>query len=292
MTKQTPHVILTRFNLAIKFDCLQRFDSNVPSECPWLDEHYLASRFEIFEKYTFPSFLNQTDQNFEWIVMFHKKTPDSFKNKIDELSRKMKQFTAWYLDDDESINFGNYIKNYLQMTYPNSDVITTRVDNDDYVHQSFIESIKKDFFSENHTDITILTYPNGLQYDCRTKEILSYNYVNNHFLSMYAPSSNCGTHILMYNHAYIDNLVNSSSTISKREINISPLWIEIITETNFSNAPRWRFSTIYVPFNTKEQFPLLELNWKSKPKYIINYLTKIIKVFIYRGKGLFRLICG
>jgi len=165
MQKEVQHIVLTRFNLALNFQCKKRDDSIVPLKQPWLEEEYLQKRFRIFEKYTFPSFLEQTDKSYKWIVMFHKDTPDIFKKRIQQLAEQMDQMEAWYMDDEECHNCTGVIKNYIEKNYPGCGVITTRVDNDDIVHKTFIEMIKKDIVSM--TDTQILTYVNGLQYDTR-----------------------------------------------------------------------------------------------------------------------------
>ena len=196
MNREIPHIVLTRFNLAIKFECRKRGDSEIPMEKPWLNEEYLKRRFEIFEKYTFSSFLDQTNQDFEWIVLFHKDTPELYKKKINDYSKKMRQFNAWFLDDSECEMCGEILEKYIAEKYFNSVIITTRVDNDDVVHRTFLESIKKEFLFAKQSEI--LTYVNGLQYDSRNRDVMKYNYVNNHFLSLYVTDTKEKNHILLY----------------------------------------------------------------------------------------------
>ena len=181
--KNIVHLLLTRFNLAIHFGCEKRPDSKCP-DFPWLDEEYLSKRFEIFEKWTYPSIKNQTDNNFKWIVLFHRETPKRFKQRIKCYEENMDNFEAWFLNDDESHDYDKIIYEYIKKTYPLEQVITTRIDNDDLVHKTFIESIKKDFTYKNTMEV--LTYQNGLQYDAKGGILLKYDYINNHFLSLYA----------------------------------------------------------------------------------------------------------
>ena len=284
--RKIPHIVLTRFNLAIKFDCAKRFDSHVPLECPWLNEKYLEERFRIFEEYTYPSFLRQTDKEFRWIVMFHKDTPSCYRERIKKLEEKMEQFEAWFLDDEQCCSFGRVINEYIEKNYPEGGIITTRVDNDDIVHKSFIGSIKKEL-SESK-EAAILSFVNGLQYDSRSGDIMKYHYANNHFLSLYVPDTKGKNHILLYNHDKIDNC-----QINKVERNTTiPLWVEMITETNFSNTPRWRFLALAVPFKVKEEYPTLSLNWNTRPEYLGCLAIGVGKVFKNRTLGLIRMLRG
>ena len=178
------HVIMTRFNLRLVDNKtgVQSPNTNL-QKCPWLDVEYLKYRFEIFERYTFNSFLHQTSSHFQWLVFFHKDTPREFLDKIAEFQVRMKQFVPVFLDDKECDNWCAYVSHYLLEHYPAGSIITTRVDNDDCVHETFVEMIQKDMCDINTK--TFLTYPKGLQYDCVNKLIVKYHYVNNHFLSLY-----------------------------------------------------------------------------------------------------------
>lgn len=290
MIEDTVHLILTRFNLAIRFGCNRRFDSNVPAEKPWLDADYLKKRFEIFEKYTFPSFQSQTEKEFKWIVMFHSDTPESFKKRIKELKLRMEQFCPIFLDDEECEKMAVILQEYICKNYNGKRIITTRVDNDDAVHLTFVENIQRDIVENVKQSNTVLTYVNGLQYDIRNKRALKYEYANNHFLSLYVSDVKANNHILFYNHDDISKIVqNNQMQIVKKNTKI-PLWVEVITENNFSNTPRWRFSSVMIPYETEKDYPLLLFKWNTKAGWLLHWCTGICQVFFQRGKGLFRMI--
>lgn len=284
----TPHLILTRFNLAIKFACHKREDSVIPDR-PWLDEQYLNQRFAIFEKYTFLSLLNQTDKNFKWIVLFHKDTPEKYKERIDILSNKMNQFEPWFLNDNECERYGMILRDYIAKKYSDAKVITTRLDNDDLVHERFIEITKAQINMDDRSKV--LSFVNGLQYDIRSKQLLRYKFANNHFLSMLASAKAAYNHILLFNHAEIDSeSVREGFSKLENKTDI-PLWIEVITETNFSNALRWRFSTIYISYKiTNEWGWVLEPKTYSKARWIGTYFQRVGLVFYYRSKGLINIM--
>lgn len=288
MTEQnykTVHLICTRFNLALHFEAEKRFDSSIPEERPYLDETYLDQRFRLFEKYTFCSLRDQTEQNFIWLVMFHRDTPDKYKEIIEKYRKEMPQFVPLFFSGEECGKISEIIKNYIRINYEGYHVITTRIDNDDLVHKTFIEEIQGDAYQPKE-GIGFLSYVNGLQYDQRNKQLLNFVYPQNHFISLLANPQNLGSHILQYNHAYIDK---EDIEVVYKETPI-PLWVEIIHENNFSNALHWRFSTIKVPYMIKEEYRCLDLQWGSGVQWILCLVMGICKVFWHRGKGLYRII--
>lgn len=290
MAEGLEHLILTRFNLAIRFGCGKRFDSNVPADKPWLDPEYLDKRFDIFETYTFPSFQKQTVQDFKWIVLFHADTPEIFKKRISGLQEQMEQFCPLFLDDGECRKMAAVLKDHICQHYAGKKIITTRVDNDDAVHAGFVEDIRKRIGQEGEKQGTVLTYVNGLQYDIRTKEVLKYRNADNHFLTLYVEDISGENHILFFNHDHISKTVaDRHMKMIKAETKI-PLWVEIITENNFSNTPRWRFSACFVSYGIKEAYPLLNFKWSTKAGWLLHCSAGIIKVFFHRGKGILRML--
>lgn len=280
------HLVYTRFNLAIKFggegknDGLRK-DSSKPQERPWLDEDYLEERFRIFEKYTFESMMHQSNKNFIWFVLFHRDTPEKYKNRIRLYEKRIQQFCPRFFDDEECNHISQVIEKDIQEHYQGYVVITTRIDNDDLVSEDFVEEIQKDAVN-NGNDIYFLSYTNGLQYDMRSKQITGFTYPNNHFISLITEPRRVGEHILKFNHAYIDE---SGIGIVHKKTKM-PLWIEVIHASNVSNLPHWRFKDICVPYQVREKYESLELQWDSKVGYFVSILKGVCLVFWNRGKGL------
>lgn len=268
---KTVHLILTRFNLALGFG-----DKKPPASKPWLNERYLKKRFEIFEKYTFSSFLNQTNKKFVWIVMFHKDTPNIYKDRIEILKSSMPQFKAMFFDDEESGKVYEIIKEYIQSNYSNCRVITTRVDNDDAVHATFVERIQDDAALIGEKTC-ILSYLNGLQYDEKKRRMLKFKQPNNHFTSLIAQPACLGEHILKYNHAYIEN-EDVYKEYKKTQV---PLWVEVVHGGNVSNELHWGFRNTFVPYSIKYEYNL-SLQWDSILTYFFYLAKQIFLVFNYR----------
>lgn len=139
------HYIITRFSLII--------NNKVPSD-QWY-EH----RVSVFKKYTIPSVLGQTDQNFKWICL------------IGQLQDKK------YFENTPIIpvlvtpqqNFKRRIRTVLEEYSRDKILITTRLDNDDALHKDHIRLIHKLTYDQNDFVINPI---NGLVLDTETGEVL------------------------------------------------------------------------------------------------------------------------
>lgn len=111
------HYIFTRFNLGY------RETADDPDE--WLER-----RVELFETYTLPSMLRQTVSTWTWLLAFDESTPASVLCKYDYIDNVRVIFERpdhWVRRnvDDRKV------------------LITTRLDNDDYVEKDWIEGIRQ-----------------------------------------------------------------------------------------------------------------------------------------------------
>ena len=185
-----------------------------------LDDDYLEERFYLFEKYTLPSIKNQTNQNFTWLVLFHRKTPEKFLKRIQAL-KKIYDFDDYYFDDGErftDLKFCTEDENYDLY-------ITTRIDNDDIVEKTFIERIQ-DYAADNLHEC-VISFPNGEKLDLDTNKRYRYYINNNAFCSLIAPK---GTSILRTRHTKI--FEDNEGVFLKTD---KPMWIATIHDSNVSN---------------------------------------------------------
>lgn len=215
------HFVITRFNIRANYGCKLKNPDNNPMK-RILDEDYLKERFSIFEKYTLPSMKQQTNQNFTWLILFHKNTPDSFKKKIKKLNREI-DFIDLYFGDEEEFDFAEYCNRQKEnIEY----AITTRIDNDDMFSEDYIEKIQE--YANNNWHDCILSFSKGRKYDLNSKKQYEYERKDNHFLSMIGTKEEC---ILQYNHAKI---FDSGKEVVMLDSN-KPMWTEIIHESNVIN---------------------------------------------------------
>jgi hypothetical protein len=78
------HVITTRFNVPTSVWTVTRGGAKP------LSEEWLKDRFEIFQKYCLPSFKNQSNKNFIWLVFFDANTPKKYMHEIEKIEKAKK----------------------------------------------------------------------------------------------------------------------------------------------------------------------------------------------------------
>lgn len=63
------HFVITKFNLRKYCICIEDIND-------WIE--WTRDRIFLFKTYCLPSFLNQTNKNFTWLIYFDKNTPIEF----------------------------------------------------------------------------------------------------------------------------------------------------------------------------------------------------------------------
>ena len=113
--KAVKHYIFTRFNAGI----YEREDA----------EAWMEHRMDLFETYTLPAMQCQTCQDFTWLLYFDDRTPNDIICKYD------------YIDNVQIIY--EYHKDWIQTeVIDNPWVLTSRIDNDDYYENTFVEQVQ------------------------------------------------------------------------------------------------------------------------------------------------------
>ena len=156
------HYLITRFNI-------QKGGLSSYGDIPQT-EKWLKRRFDLFEKYCFPSVVQQTVQNFTWIVLFNTETPPRFREKIIGYKHNYQNFKELWIEPNT-----NEIKIVIEyiLSHSNSQhIITTRLDNDDIIRNDYLERIQLAF--SDTMDNTFLTFREGYHYDERKQILLKY----------------------------------------------------------------------------------------------------------------------
>lgn len=112
------HVILTRFNLATPGR-----ESALRNQPGWL-----RGRFDLFADWCLPSVAAQTEQRFEWIVLFDIDTPAPFRAEIEAL-RGVYPFHAWFTPLFPADGWRRCVAEVVAPRAPM--LLSTRLDNDD-----------------------------------------------------------------------------------------------------------------------------------------------------------------
>jgi hypothetical protein len=229
------HFLLTQFNL-------RNFPQSSATEYDkWTD--WTRNRIQLFKTYCLPSILNQTEKDFIWLIYFDSTTPDEFKPFIDEL-RSYGFIKICYSNgsDDFFKNYLNEVKSRL--TQDSKWVITTRLDNDDMLHQSAISLIQENFLEKNNY---LIALSSGYVLDLDKKVLSHYFYPMSPFISLIeSVSENMvgvfgklhtqwqALRLFIFKELYFE-FVNKSAR-KARFILKNPLWIQTVHGANVSNS--------------------------------------------------------
>jgi hypothetical protein len=183
--KNMKHYILTRFALSGK---------KVKSR-KWINQ-----RLHILKNLTHPSIMNQTNKNFEWIIFSNEKYLNKKQKK--ELEKLNNEYCINIFKEDISRNWANYSLDYInnQNIKKNEIIITTRLDSDDLLSNTFVESIQN-YFNSSETKI-----PYVLNFTCG----YVFNYKNKNFKVRKQTKPNMFSTVISKKN---DNLINKENIV-------------------------------------------------------------------------------
>lgn len=169
------HVIITRFNVNI----------HSVEYAFRLSETYLLERFDIFNKFCFPSIRRQESQEFTWLVLFDVKTPERFKRMIGSYEQ-YNNFVPIFCNDYSTTL--DQVKEYIMRAYPDAEYyLTTRLDNDDALSKIFVKTLHGaasdmlHMVNANSPELFI-NFTNGVQY-C-SGSVYKFSDITNCFVSL------------------------------------------------------------------------------------------------------------
>jgi len=231
MNTRFKHFILTRFNLINE----QQYD--VSYDYVNSDE-YLLERFRLFELFCFPSVSGQTNKNFTWLVLFNDKLPGKWKNKCEDYKKKCPNFEPRYLSAVETREWKNMLNKLILDEIDDCDfVLTTRLDNDDAIYLSFVDSIQK-YFLENQEE-AIINYADGLQYIPKYNILKNTTFPKSHFNTLIEKNTSNLQTVLSFAHSELSNSFNSVFLKEK-----TPMWLEVIHSTNVVNTTFFQINNL------------------------------------------------
>ncbi|QHL90118.1 hypothetical protein GVO57_03810 [Sphingomonas changnyeongensis] len=123
------HVVMTRFNLATPGR-----EASFRTQPDWL-----ATRFDLFERYCLPGMAAQTEQDFAWMIFFDDQTPQAFKDRIEEL-RRIRPFIPFYTPLFPGDGWRDAVFARIEARPPA--LLTTNLDNDDSLAVDFVARLQ------------------------------------------------------------------------------------------------------------------------------------------------------
>lgn len=151
MNRIFQHFIIIRFSTIFKNN-VKHFRSARSQKFDLFSQTRLTERFFFFQNICLPSILSQTCQNFQCIIIIDVRLPSIWKQRLEDLITHGKWGTPhtcersgniilheWNIDDQiERTDFlSRYIKSETEV------LITTRLDDDDALHQDFVKLVQE-----------------------------------------------------------------------------------------------------------------------------------------------------
>ena len=273
--KVLQHFLLTRFNLL-----LWRRDKE---GAPVRTKNWLDHRFQLFEKYCFPSIKSQTCQEFEWIVLFDSTTPERYRAKIEEYQNDCSQFVPVYVEPERGRYFAEIFREEIVKRLKAERVVTTYLDNDDALNVRFVEDLRQRALEAN--DGTFFYYDKGFQYYTDDKFLLQIHYPRNHFVNVVEEGNPAALKgIFGYGrHYYIDAIKGAKIEHIKTE----PMWCEVVHEKNMINDANFLFGTRMVKDGAilSREFAVDSDVKTGFWVYVFSFLPKYIKTFVRRANN-------
>jgi hypothetical protein len=201
------HVILTRFNVKIE-------------QAPRPDPHWLEERFSLFERFCLPSVRAQSCRNFVWILFCDPDIPASYRDRIREYSRWSALRPIYFRHMFDS-GMARAAVSELARGYTH--LITTRLDNDDAICRTFVESVQQRFDGQ---EFEFLNFTNG--YVWHEGRVWSTQHFSNPFVSLVESAAE-------YTTVYCGNHMEIGRQGPVRQI-VSPRgWLQVVHGRNLSN---------------------------------------------------------
>jgi hypothetical protein len=167
-------------------------------------EAWLKERIALFQTYTLPSILSQTDQKFRWIGIAHPDSPQWFLDALKSVPKMELRLHEWDVDAKEP---GGHT--------------TVNLDTDDALARNFVEEAKKiDFRGET-------IFPRGMRYRPMTGSWITTRSDNAHF------------NMVIDSELTVLDFSHGRGILPKQIVDIrQALWLEVIHERNISNRLR------------------------------------------------------
>ena len=284
------HFFLTRFNILL---WREDKEGNKVRTTKWL-EH----RFQLFERFCLPSIKNQTCQEFGWIVLFDRTTPERYKTKIEKYKKECPQLIPVYVRPDGGQYFAQIFRDQVVerlRTNLNIDfndnhnhnnsvrVLTTYLDNDDALNVRFVEDLQKRALTAK--DGTFFYYDNGYQHYTEGNYLMQISYPRNHFVSVVEGSNLSEVKgIFGYGrHYYLDRI--EGATIE--HIKTDPMWCEVVHKKNMLNDANFLIGTKMVKDCDllRREFAIDETIKTEIVIYVLRFLPRYCRTFVKRAKN-------
>lgn len=206
------HFVLTRFNVPF----VDRWQE-VSRQPGWMTE-----RLDLFERFCLPSMMGQSHRDFQWLIYLDDQTSNANKERMINLTADAANIELIWTSAEKMDHLAD-IRNRLKAE--TRFVLSTRLDNDDAVHQNFVSDLVAG--ARNHDNHPVVfNFPVGLS--CRGKRLYSAYDESNAFTSLLSSSDDLVT-IWTTRHRELSRIAPVV------QLGIQPRWLQVIHGRNLSN---------------------------------------------------------
>lgn len=215
------HFIITRFNVNI-------YPIDFPDR---LNDTWLSLRFELFQKYCFPTVQAQAEQDFTWLVLFDEQTPTHFRKFINIFS-KYSNFVPLYCGEYSTI-MPSVVQKMSEIAPVADFFVTTRLDNDDALSSKYVKCVHEVVAARSKDETTpdayYINFTNGLQ--LHEGDFYDFKDLTNAFVTLVEPSQAPHT-VFWVDHPAIHDV----APVIQAET--QPLWLQVVHDMNVYNYLR------------------------------------------------------
>ncbi len=207
------HYVLTRFNAGL-------YKPEAGLTIP--PQQWMEHRLRLFTTITLPSIMGQSCQDFTWLVLMDKQTPEQDIRTLEGIgypNMRLIYPTPGKSNWLQAIPSGEY------------DLITTRIDNDDAFHRDTIRTIQETWRAERERRSTpwLIVFPFGLILDLPTRQGWLMEYWANNCPTLIESARDPHT-VWQWDHSRIPADVERCCVKDK------PYWLQVVHSQNLRNV--------------------------------------------------------
>lgn len=147
------HFLITRFNLRSAKSGWNKDKRNVST----LSDDWMEHRIALFQKYCFPSIIKQSNKNFIWLIYLDVTTAKPHRQQLEKLTNiQHPEIKLIYVDGYDKF-LEQHPKDVLAFRQKINDyIITSRVDNDDLLHEDYIARVQNEFKNQSFMAVNFI----------------------------------------------------------------------------------------------------------------------------------------
>lgn len=216
------HFILTRFNINIT---AANFSLR-------LEDTWLSLRFDLFQRFCFPSVRGQSCQDFTWLVLFDEQTPKLYQRVIAAYAAYA-NFLPLFCGPHDTV-LPQAVAKMRELAPEAEWLLTTRLDNDDALAKDFVRCLHEvarsaDAVRPEPGGPVYINFPMGLQY--HENRVYDFADLTNAFVSLLEPAESAQT-VFWVDHPAIYDKAPVIQAKAK------PMWLQNVHGTNVYNYLR------------------------------------------------------